>query len=269
MNIKINISPCPNDTFMFHAMLNGLVDSEGLKFDVEFADIEQLNLNAINQTQSVTKISCAIINEIRDRYKILLSGAALGFGNGPLIISKDNISKNNLGGKTIAVPGFHTTAYALMRKLFPEVDNYKPYIFYQVMPAVLNGECNAGVLIHEERFSFQNYGAKLITDLGLEWEQKTNLPLPLGAIAVSQSIHPDLQMKINRTLERSIQYAFAHPKESRQFVREHCRDLSEQVIDNHIKMFVNEYSINIGTDGRLAIKTLNNLNPNTAIFIDE
>jgi 1,4-dihydroxy-6-naphthoate synthase len=254
---------------MFHAMLNGLVDCEGIEFEAEFADIEQLNLATINHQPNVSKISCAIIDQIRNHYNILLSGAALGFGNGPLIIAREPLSKNELKEKTVAVPGFHTTAYALMCRLFPEIDNYKSYIFHQVLPSVLSGECQVGVLIHEERFSFEKHGAKLVADLGYEWEQKTKLPLPLGAIAVSKLVPTETQFKINRILERSIQYAFAHPMESRQFVREHCRDLSEQVIDNHIKMFVNEYSVNIGADGRCAIKTLNNINPDSAIFIDE
>ena len=269
MSIRINISPCPNDTFMFHAMLHGLVDCEGEVFEAEFADIEQLNTQVITQQPSVSKISCAIISQIAERYAVLRSGAALGFGNGPLVVAAEPMDKSELEGKRVAVPGAHTTAYALMRRLFPEVSEYEYCIFHQVLPRVLSGECQAGVLIHEERFSFEKQGAVLVADLGREWESRFKLPLPLGAIVVSRELPVELQMKIDRILERSIQYAFAHPMASRDFVCAHCRDLTPEVIDNHIKMFVNEYSLNIGADGRSAIRTLNNIDSTTSIFIDE
>lgn len=251
--LKLCISPCPNDTFMFDGMVNGRIDCEGLTFDVEFHDIEELNAGVMQGVPDVCKISCAVLPAISERYRLLDSGAALGRGNGPLLVRR----KGEQGAlRHIAVPGEHTTANALVARLFPEIEQRTPMLFSEIAAAVERGEFDGGVLIHEGRFVYERRNLELVVDLGLEWEARTSLPLPLGGIVVRRDLPYEVQQKVERVLRRSIEYAFSNPMTSREFVKQHAQELEDDVIDKHIALFVNDFSLSLGEEGRAAMRTL-------------
>ncbi len=254
--ITLNISPCPNDTFMFHAMLNGLVDCEGLTFEVGFYDIEELNTLLLAGEVMVSKASYALLPEICDNYRLLDSGSALGRGNGPLVVAaREGVDLNDERTKVV-VPGMHTTANMLMDRLFPAVSDKSPRLFSTIAAAVASGEFDAGVLIHEGRFTYEALDLRLVADLGEEWERHTGLPLPLGAIVASRTLSPEIVESVERVLARSVRYAFAHPDASAEFVLSHAREMDPAVVRSHIDLFVNSYSVSLGHEGRLAASAL-------------
>lgn len=255
MKLRLNISPCPNDTFMFDAMLNGRIDTCGLCFDVRFADIEELNAEALSGTADVSKISYALYPAVRNLYRILPSGSALGRGNGPVLVAARKGARID-SHTHLAVPGLHTTAHLLVRKLYPEVEHISPLLFSDIARAVASGQFDAGVLIHEGRFTYANHGLSLVSDLGREWEQSTELPLPLGAIVASRRLPEDVQRTVGDVLRRSIEYAFAHPDSSRDFILAHAQELSRSVVDEHVRLFVNDFSLDLGELGRRAVERL-------------
>ncbi len=256
MKLKVNISPCPNDTFMFEAMLSGRIDCEGLSFEANFLDIEQLNQTILKDNSlHISKISYAILPHITGNYKLLDSGSALGFGNGPLLVAKSENLELNANTRLVC-PGENTTANMLVKKLFPEIQTIEYMLFSDIAEAVTKGKYDAGVLIHEGRFTYADKGLKLIADLGKLWEERYNLPLPLGAIVANKSLDVQLTAKIDRILNRSIQYAFDDPKASIDFIKSHARELNEQVINNHINMFVNNFSLSLGEIGRKGVNEL-------------
>ncbi len=251
--MRLNISPCPNDTFMFDAMVNGRIDIEGLDIEVSYLDIEELNRAAIAGEAEFSKISCAILPIINDRYSISTAGAALGRGNGPLFIKR----RGFVGEVSrVAVPGLHTTANMLIARLFPEIVDRTPLLFSQIAEAVERGEYDGGVLIHEGRFTYAERNLELIADLGLLGEQQTSLPLPLGAIAMRNDLDEETKGRFQRVLRRSIEYAFAHPAVSRSYLKEHAPEMDDEVIDAHIALFVNGYSLELGDEGERAINYL-------------
>lgn len=258
MKLRLNISPCPNDTFMFEAMLSHRINTEGLEFDVCFADIEQLNSMAKDSVADVSKISCATLPQIYKHYAVLDSGSALGRGNGPLLVSRAEISVDNPELR-IAVPGMNTTANMLMDKLFGQLKNRQPVLFSQIAEVVSRGEFDAGVLIHEGRFTYAAHGLKLVADLGERWESVSGLPLALGSIVVSRSLETDVQKRVERVLRRSVEYALEHPDDSLEFVRSHAQEMSVDVMRSHIALFVNEFSVALGIDGRRALTELTGL----------
>lgn len=251
--LRLNISPCPNDTFMFDAAVNGRIDTEGLRFDVSFCDIEELNSRVLASEADLSKISTALLPEVADRYALLDSGSALGRGNGPLLVGRPG---NDRPLRRIAVPGLHTTANMLMMRLFPEIKERVPMLFSRIAGAVERGEFDAGVLIHEGRFVYSRRNLVLLADLGAEWEHRTSLPLPLGSIVASKRLPKAIRMRFEHVLRHSIEYAFEHPAASRDFVKAHAQELDDEVIDKHISLFVNEYSLSLGRDGRNAIERL-------------
>lgn len=253
MHLKLYISPCPNDTFMFHALVHGLIPCEGLSFDVEYHDIEQLNRRALSAEADISKISCAVLPAIADTYALLDSGAALGRGNGPLLIRRKDFEGEL---HSVAVPGEYTTANALVKTLFPSIEQRTPMLFSDIAEAVERGDFDAGVLIHEGRFVYQRRNLALVADLGEEWERRTGLPLPLGGIVVRRELGDDVRERVERVLRRSIEYAFAHPRQSREYVKAHAREIEDDVIDKHIDLFVNEFSLWLGDEGRKAITRL-------------
>ena len=257
MELKLNISPCPNDTFMFDAMLNGRIDTEGLTFSAEYRDIEELNREAAAGLPDARKISCAALPSIADAYRLSDSGAALGRGNGPLLVRR---AGDSAPIRRIAVPGLRTTANALVERLFPEIGERVPMLFSEIAAAVERGEFDAGVLIHEGRFVYSRRGLELVADLGIEWERRTGLPLPLGGIVVRRSLPDEVFRRFERVLRRSIEYAFARPSESRDYIKAHAQELEDEVIDKHIALFVNEYSLSLGPEGRAAIEALTGTN---------
>lgn len=255
-SLWLTISPCPNDTFMFDAMINRRIDDFCLPlFITNFYDIEELNRRVMQAGGGphVSKISYAVWPLIRDRYELLESGSALGRGNGPLLVRRQG-ERGPI--RRVAVPGLHTTACALMRRLYPEIEELQPLLFSEIAAAVERGEYDAGVLIHEGRFVYAQRRLELVADLGLKWEAETGLPLPLGAIVIRRSLGSAMKRRIETLLRRSIEYAFAHPAVSRPFVKAHARELDDSVIDRHIDLFVNDFSLDLGPEGHRVIEAL-------------
>ena len=256
MRLSLSISPCPNDTFMFDAMLNGRIDCEGLEFEVEYLDIEQLNASAERRERQISKISCALLPAITESYALLDCGAALGRGNDPLLVRRKGDTDPI---RHILVPGLHTTANALIGRLFPEIESRTPMLFSEIAAAVERGEADAGVLIHEGRFVYERRNLTLVADLGLEWEARTALPLPLGGIVIRRDVPHEVREKVERVLRRSIEYAFANPMVSRDYVKAHAQEMEDDVIDKHIALFVNDFSFALGDEGRRAVSELTTL----------
>ncbi|MEG1612274.1 MAG: 1,4-dihydroxy-6-naphthoate synthase [Alistipes sp.] len=251
--MKLSISPCPNDTFMFDALLNGGVEHKGLSFDVSYCDIEELNRQVQSGLPDISKVSCAVLPAIADRYEVLDSGAALGRGNGPLLVRRAGDTRPI---RRVAVPGLCTTANALMERLFPNITEREPMLFSQIAAAIQRGDYDAGVLIHEGRFVYGERNLELVADLGALWEEQTALPLPLGAIVIRRDLPDNVRQTVAQLLRRSIEYAFAHPTHSRTYIKAHAQELDDLVIDAHIALFVNNFSLSLGSEGRRAIETL-------------
>jgi 1,4-dihydroxy-6-naphthoate synthase len=242
---------------MFDALAGGRIDLRGLTFETGFEDIEQLNRRAVAGEADVCKISCAILPLTTDRYALLHGGAALGRGNGPLVVARGEVDLSQ--PLRVAVPGLHTTANSLMNRLYPHITNKPCLLFSEIADAVARGEVDAGVLIHEGRFTFADRGLRLAADLGAEWERRTGLPLPLGAIVVRRSLLVEVQRTVDELVRESVLYARAHPEASAEFVRTHAQELSQSVTRQHIAMFVNEFSVAVGPEGERAIRELTGL----------
>ncbi len=253
MTLNFFFSPCPNDTFMFDAIANRKIDTEGLSFATRLADIETLNHAALEGEAAVTKLSYHAFAHVADKYKILPAGSALGYGNGPLLVSKRKIYPDELGAAKIAIPGSYTTAVLLLKIAFPHATQMREYVFSEIEDAVLSNEADAGVLIHEGRFTYAKKGLRLIADLGQLWEQATAQPIPLGCIAVSRRLDKAIQEKVARVIRRSIDYAFERPHESAAFVKQHAQALDPHVTEQHIKLYVTGYSLDLGDGGRKAV----------------
>lgn len=238
---------------MFDALVNGRIDTEGLSFDVEYHDIEELNRRALLCEADISKVSCALLPHIRANYTLCQSGAALGRGNGPLLVRRKG-ERTPL--KRVAIPGEHTTANALIGRLFPDIKERVPMLFSQIAERVERGDFDGGVLIHEGRFVYHKHNLELVADLGLLWEERTGLPLPLGGIVMRQDIGSEVQNRFDRLLRESIKYAFANPSASRDYIKLHAQELDDTVINSHIKLFVNQYSIELGKEGVAAIQLL-------------
>ena len=256
MRLKLSISPCPNDTFMFDAIINRRIDLEGFEFDVEYLDIEQLNQAALGRKADITKCSTALMPYIWKEYSLLDSGSALGRGNGPLLVRR---AGEKSAMHHIAVPGLYTTANSLISRLFPSILKRTPMLFSEIAEAMEYGRFDAGVLIHEGRFVYERRNLELVADLGLEWEQRMQLPLPLGSIVAARDLDCDVVARFDALLRRSIEYAFAHPEVSREFIKAHAQELEDEVIDKHIALFVNEFSLSLGDEGRRAVEQLTDL----------
>ena len=255
--LHISISPCPNDTFAFHAMLNGLVDTEGVRYSADFHDIDVLNrLAAEDSSQQIIKVSYAVIPSLISNYSLLSAGSALGYGNGPVVVSRRKIYPDELHDASIAIPGEGTTAARLLAVLYPEAVKQKVYLFSDIADAVADGEVDAGVLIHEGRFTFGDKGLRLVADLGRQWEEKFGMPIPLGGILVNKSVDAEDARKTVRAIRRSIEFAFANPEASADFVKCHAQELSDTVRQKHISYFVNDFSLDLGEKGIGAISML-------------
>lgn len=254
--LRLSISPCPNDTFMFDAIVNGRIDYEGLSFEVEYHDIEELNHGVEALGPDISKISCAVLPAIKQHYRLLDSGAALGRGNGPLLVRR----KGDKGAiKYLLVPGVHTTANALVGRLFPQIEYREPMLFSKIAEAVERGDADAGVLIHEGRFVYERRNLELVADLGVEWERQTDLPLPLGGIVIKRELGDEMRSRVERVLRRSIEYAFDNPLLSRDYIKAHAQEMEDDVIEKHIALFVNDFSLSLGEQGRRAITLLTGL----------
>jgi 1,4-dihydroxy-6-naphthoate synthase len=258
VTLSLAFSPCPNDCFMFDAIVHRRIDLEGLDFDIRLADIEALNTAAFADTVDVTKLSFHAYAYCADRYVLLDAGSALGRGCGPLLISKRPIAMEEVasGSLRIAIPGKYTTARFLMGLAFPSARNTIEVLFSDIEGALLNETYDAGLIIHENRFTYQAKGLRKIIDLGEFWEGETGAAIPLGGIVVARSLPVDVQKRVNRVMRRSVEYAFAHRGESLPYVRAHAQEMSEEVMYRHIDLYVNEYSVDLGDEGRRAVEVL-------------
>jgi len=256
--LTLGFSPCPNDTFIFDALIHHKIDTEGLEFEVYYDDVETLNQKAFRGELDITKLSYHAYAYIVDKYVLLDAGSALGFGVGPLLISKFEFSisdLNNLKWK-IGIPGKYTTANFLLGLALPEASNKQEMVFSEIEDALLDEKIDAGLIIHENRFTYQNKGLKKIIDLGDYWEKLTGCAIPLGGIVANRKLPLDVQHKINRVLKKSVEFAFANPKSGLEFIRSHAQEMSEEVMYKHIELYVNKYSLDLGEEGRKAIKLL-------------
>ena len=252
MKLSLHISPCPNDTFAFDAIINKRIEHD-FDLDVEYHDIEVLNEGVLRGEPDISKISYAVYPLVADKYRLLDSGSALGRGNGQLLVRR----KGETGKiRKVLSPGLNTTANALLKRYFPDVEEVEQRLFSEIAEAVERGEFDGGVLIHEGRFVYQRRNLELVADLGLEWEARMGLPLPLGSIIASKALDEETRARFERLLRRSIEYAFANPLASRAFIKEHAQELEDDVIDKHIALFVNDYSLTLGDEGRRAVEAL-------------
>jgi 1,4-dihydroxy-6-naphthoate synthase len=258
--ITLGFSPCPNDTFIFDALVNKKMDTGELDFEVVLDDVETLNQWAIEGRLDVTKLSYGVLPQVLDTYRVLNSGSALGRGVGPLLICKQNARGTLFTGtaETVAIPGENTTAHLLFTMAYPNATN-KVFMRYDAIEAaLLNETVQAGVIIHENRFTYQDKGLQLITDLGHFWEEQTGQPIPLGGIVIKKEIPQAVQQQIDALIRRSIEYAFAHYPQLTNYVRTHAQEMSETVMRQHIDLYVNGYSIDLGEAGKTAVLKLLN-----------
>lgn len=251
--LSIGFSPCPNDTFIFDALIHGKIDTEGLEFEVFMADVEELNQKAFLGELDITKLSYHAFLHILEEYIMMDSGSALGNNCGPLLIKNsgsENPSVNNL----IAIPGKYTTANFLLNYAFPELQNIKLVLFSEIESAIKNGEVSGGLIIHENRFTYADRGFDKVKDLGEHWEQQTGMPIPLGGIAIKRNLDKSLQEKVQRLIRKSIEFAFDNPSESLAFVKQNAQEMDAEIMQKHINLYVNEYSLSLGEKGKAAIE---------------
>ena len=258
MTLSLGFSPCPNDCFMFDAIVNKRIDLEGLAFVERLADVEALNTSAFAGEADVTKLSYHAYAYCIGSYVLLDAGSALGRNCGPLLISKRPITSDEIatGTLSIAIPGKFTTANFLLGLAFPQAQNKTAIVFSDIEPALLNDRFDAGLIIHENRFTYEAKGLKKIIDLGEFWEGETGAPIPLGGIVIKRSLPDEIKQRVNRVLRRSVEYAFAHRAASLDYVRAHAQEMSDEVMYKHIDLYVNEYSVDLGAEGRRAVELL-------------
>lgn len=249
-------SPCPNDTFMFEAIVNKRIDLLGYEFDIHLDDVAQLNQSAAKGKYDISKISYNAYSLLSDQYQLLKSGSALGHNCGPLLIAKREIAKEDLKDYTVAIPGANTTANLLLSLAFPDLVNKKEYIFSEVENALVSGEVDLGLIIHENRFTYKDRGLVKIQDLGEYWESTTQCPIPLGGIAVKRSLPQRVKEDIESILRRSIQFAFDHKDVVQAYVSSHAQEMDKKVMQSHIDLYVNKQSIVLDTQAKEAIERL-------------
>jgi 1,4-dihydroxy-6-naphthoate synthase len=274
MKYTLGFSPCPNDTFIFDALVNNKMDTQGLQLDVRLEDVETLNEMAINSQLDFTKVSYGVLPLILNNYKVLNSGSALGKGVGPLLISKETISFGEVNDCTIAIPGENTTAHLLFSQAFPNAKNKIFKRYDEIENFVLNSDNKSlGVIIHENRFTYFDKGLKKVVDLGIFWEEKTGYPIPLGGIVGKRSIDEKILMKVDSLIKKSIEFAFKNYPLITDYVKMHSQEMEPEVMKKHIDLYVNNYSIDLGKEGMNAIeKVLNVYNQSgnkEKIVIDE
>ena len=256
MNLSLCFSTCPNDTFMFDALVNKRIDLQGLKFDVALADIEELNKNALRAIPDITKISINAYGAVSENYQLLSSGSALGRGVGPLVVSKRKIYPDEVRYAKIAIPGVQTTANLLFSLAYPDANDKKVYLFSDIEDVVLSNEVDVGVVIHETRFTYQKRGLIKLNDLGDFWETETGLPIPLGGIAIRRDLSQNVKVLVQQLIAQSVNFAFENPDLSTNYVRTYAQEMDVEVMRKHIQLYVNSYSADLGDSGRSAINFL-------------
>jgi 1,4-dihydroxy-6-naphthoate synthase len=256
--LSIGFSPCPNDCFVFDAMIHGKIDTEGLVFDPVIKDVEDLNRKAFDGVLDITKLSFHAFAYLTEQYILLDAGSALGKGCGPLLISRSVLNDPHWEDMKIGIPGKYTTAALLFGLAFPKAKNKVELVFSEIEDSILSGKIDAGVIIHENRFTYEQKGLKKILDLGEFWEQTTHALIPLGGIVAKRNLGDSLRKKINRVLKKSIQFAFEHQDSSLPFIKENAQELNDEVIYKHINLYVNKYTVSLGVSGRFAVDQLFN-----------
>lgn len=256
MLLTLGFSPCPNDTFIFDAMVHGEINTEGLEFRYVLADVEELNKRAFAGELDVTKVSFNAFLSLTDNYLLLDSGSALGFGVGPLVVSRKQMIPDDLKHSSIAIPGINTTANLLLTLAVPEALDKKEVLFSSIEQAVLDGDFDAGLIIHESRFTYAAKGLQKVADLGAFWEKLTGGPIPLGGITARRGLPAEVCSKLNRIIRRSVEYSFAHLPSLSEFVRYNAQEMSMEVMRQHIDLYVNRFTLSLGEDGRKAVKIL-------------
>lgn len=255
MKLSLGFSPCPNDTFIFDALVHKKIDTEGLEFELVLADVEELNQMAFSQMLDITKLSYHALLYLQNDYLILDAGSALGFGVGPLLISLSDIPEIEMTDKVIAIPGNYTTANLLLTLAYPDAVKKKLMLFSDIESAVLDRSVDAGVIIHENRFTYHQKGLICLSDLGAFWEQLTSFPIPLGGIAVKRNLPVEVAAKFQRVLKRSIEFALTNNQLS-EFVKCNAQEMEEEIMRKHISLYVNQHTLSLGNEGKSAILAL-------------
>lgn len=262
MKLSLGFSPCPNDTFIFDALIHHKIDTEGLEFEVFFDDVETLNQKALKAELDITKLSFHAFAHVAHQYALLDAGSALGFGVGPLLICNNEALlaspalKEASSPLTVAIPGQLTTANFLLGIAFPNLLHKQVMVFSEIEDALLNNQIDLGLIIHENRFTYAAKGLHKIVDLGSYWEQLTGCAIPLGGIVINRNLDKEIQLKVNRLIRRSVEFAFENPKSGIDFISSHAQEMDEAIMYKHIELYVNKYSIDLGTEGRKAIDIL-------------
>jgi 1,4-dihydroxy-6-naphthoate synthase len=256
MTLSLGYSPCPNDCFIFDALVHKKIDTEGLDFNVQLEDVETLNRKALGGELDITKLSFHAYGYAMGHYILLRAGSALGFNCGPLLISKNIISDPEKEIKRVAIPGKMTTANFLLSLALPDLRDKKEYVFSDIESTVLSGEVDAGLIIHENRFTYAEKGLKKVMDLGEYWESLIHAPIPLGGIVIKRNTNRALQQQVNRLIRRSVEFAFANPESCMSYVKAHAQEMSEEVMKKHIALYVNDFSIDLGETGSNAVKLM-------------
>lgn len=256
MKLTLGYSPCPNDTFIFYALTHGRLNTPGIEVSETLADVETLNLRAMKAELDLTKISFHALAYLREHYCLLRSGGAIGRGCGPLVVSRGGTDMDSLRGKVIAVPGRFTTAHLLLMLYGEGYENVSVMPFDAVMDAVGRGEADAGLVIHEGRFTYAARGLSKVVDLGEWWESETGLPIPLGGILARRSLGADTVRLVQEAIRKSVEYAYEHRDEARSYIKAHAQELDDGVMDSHIALYVNDFSLDMGEEGERAVRAL-------------
>lgn len=256
MNFSLGFSPCPNDCFIFDALVHKKIDTQGIEFAVVMEDVEALNNRAFKEELDITKLSYHAFLYLTNQYALLNSGSALGFNCGPLLVHSSKFKVEDIDKASIAIPGKYTTANFLLSLAFPNAKNKKEILFSDIESAVLSHQVDAGLLIHENRFTYQEKGLKKIIDLGEFWESLIHAPIPLGGIVVKRNVDSKLQKTIDSLIKQSVEFAFANPESCMDFVKQHAQEMSEEVMKKHIALYVNQFSVDLGEVGKNAIRLL-------------
>lgn len=256
MKLRLGFSTCPNDTFIFDAMVHHKIDTKGIEFELLLADVEELNKIAFQGEIDITKLSYHAYAYASEQYKLLDSGSALGDNNGPLLISKRKIYPDEVEDLSIAVPGKYTTANLLLSIAYPKIIEKKEYLFSDIEEAVLSNEVDAGLIIHENRFTYEKKGLRKIIDLGEYWQEHTKMPIPLGGIVVNRKLTNDLQLMINKMVRESLEFAYKNSESSLSFMKQYAQEMSREIMQKHVDLYVNDYSLDLGKNGKKAIHRL-------------
>ena len=256
MKLSLGFSPCPNDTFIFDALVNRKIDTGAFEFEVVLEDVQTLNRWAMEKKLDISKISYGVWPQLQNDYSLLDSGGALGKGVGPLLISKNNILLKDINQLTVAIPGEQTTAHLLFSMAFPQAKRKKFMIFSRIEEAVLNGEVDCGVIIHENRFTYMQKGLIKQLDLGEFWEQKTKSPIPLGGIVMRNTFSAAERADVDRLIRDSLGFAEAYYPDLSEYVTRHSQEMQESVMRQHIDLYVNQFSLSLGEEGRRAVDLL-------------